>query len=193
MATNSTMMPIPPIHWLRLRQSSKAGGSSSGVRVAAPVVVKPAMELKKASTGPMRPESTNGRVPTSTTPPPACDHHEEQALPRNVVARSSARGVVEGGAHGQGDHAWRPEDPSLLRSLQQRVGSWDEHHCAPYADKHRQRVQDHPQVQNMHSGPPLMLRWFLLSPLLMPSFTCPEPRPKGLPFMISSPTTMVSH
>ncbi len=36
--------------------------------VAAPVVVKPAMELKKASTGPMRPESMNGRVPTSTTP-----------------------------------------------------------------------------------------------------------------------------
>jgi hypothetical protein len=27
-------MPIPPIHWLRLRQSSKAGESSSGVTVA---------------------------------------------------------------------------------------------------------------------------------------------------------------
>ena len=29
----------PPIHWLTLRQSSKAGESCSGVTVAAPVVV----------------------------------------------------------------------------------------------------------------------------------------------------------
>jgi hypothetical protein len=34
------------------------------VTVAAPVVVKPAMELKKASTGPTRPESMKGRAPT---------------------------------------------------------------------------------------------------------------------------------
>jgi len=62
------MTPIPPIHWLKLRQSSKAGESSSGVTVAAPVVVKPAMELKRASTGPMRPERRKGAAPTSTTP-----------------------------------------------------------------------------------------------------------------------------
>jgi hypothetical protein len=68
MATNSTMMPMPPIHWLRLRQSNRGGESSSGMTVAAPVVVKPAMELKNASTGPMRPDSKKGRVPTSTTP-----------------------------------------------------------------------------------------------------------------------------
>ena len=36
--------------------------------VAAPVVVKPAMELKKASTGPMSPERRNGAAPTNTTP-----------------------------------------------------------------------------------------------------------------------------
>ena len=40
----------------------------AGVTVAAPVVVKPAMELKRASTGPMRPERMNGRAPTSATP-----------------------------------------------------------------------------------------------------------------------------
>ena len=62
------MTPIPPIHWVKLRQSSKAGESSSGVTVAAPVVVKPAMELKRASTGPMRPERRNGAAPTNTTP-----------------------------------------------------------------------------------------------------------------------------
>jgi hypothetical protein len=36
--------------------------------VAAPVVVKPAMELKKASTGPMTPARRNGAAPTNTTP-----------------------------------------------------------------------------------------------------------------------------
>jgi hypothetical protein len=68
MATNNTMMPIPPSHWLTLRHSSKEVESSSGVSVAAPVVVNPAMELKKASTGPISPESINGAAPTNPTP-----------------------------------------------------------------------------------------------------------------------------
>src|SRR5215204_2710530 len=65
--TNKSTRPIPPIHWLRLRQSKSEGANSSGESVWAPVVVKPAIELKKASTYPTVPEKTNGKAPTIAT------------------------------------------------------------------------------------------------------------------------------
>src|SRR3712207_2685102 len=62
-------MPIPPAHWDRLRQRSREGATSSGTwMVEAPVVVKPAMDSKKASTGPMVPARTNGTAPVVATP-----------------------------------------------------------------------------------------------------------------------------
>src|SRR3712207_1355723 len=62
-------IPIPPAHWVKLRQSSREGATSSGTwMVEAPVVVKPAMDSKKASTGPIRPEKTNGSAPAVATP-----------------------------------------------------------------------------------------------------------------------------
>src|SRR5215207_7433002 len=61
-------MPIPPTHCVMLRQSSSEGARSSGETVEAPVVVKPAMELKYASAGAMAPERTNGTEPTTATP-----------------------------------------------------------------------------------------------------------------------------
>lgn len=68
--------------------------------VAAPVVVKPAMELKKASTGPMTPARRNGAAPTNTTP--AHDHHEEDALSRYVPVSPGPRERKEGGPQGHG-------------------------------------------------------------------------------------------
>src|SRR5918998_1333586 len=68
-ATKRTTIPMPPVHWAMLRQSSTEGATSSGTRIVeAPVVVKPAMDSKKASTGPMSPEKTNGNEPTDATP-----------------------------------------------------------------------------------------------------------------------------
>ena len=55
MASVSTMMPMPPIQWARLRQKRNAFGMSSmfGLppppRMVAPVVVKPLIVSKKAS------------------------------------------------------------------------------------------------------------------------------------------------
>src|SRR5918998_6344963 len=66
-ATKRTTIPIPPAHWVRLRQSNREDPTFSGGSVAAPVVVKPAMELKNASTVPMSPERTNGNDPTAAT------------------------------------------------------------------------------------------------------------------------------
>src|ERR671916_651187 len=68
-ATNRTTIPIPPAHCVMLRQSNSEGASLSGAStVEAPVVVKPAMDSKKASTGPISPETTNGRAPKPATP-----------------------------------------------------------------------------------------------------------------------------
>src|SRR5918998_1917235 len=62
-------MPMPPAHWVRLRQRSREGATSSGaMMVEAPVVVKPAMDSKNASTGPMSPARTNGTAPAAATP-----------------------------------------------------------------------------------------------------------------------------
>src|ERR671916_1687989 len=68
-ATKMSTIPIPPAHWVKLRQSSREGATSSGSGIVeAPVVVKPAMDSKKASTGPMSPETTNGSAPAVATP-----------------------------------------------------------------------------------------------------------------------------
>ncbi len=53
-ATTRTTMPTPPSHWLRLRHSRMASGSSSMVSISvAPVVVNPLMLSKKASVMPV--------------------------------------------------------------------------------------------------------------------------------------------
>ena len=46
----NTMMPKPPIHWVRLRQSRMSlGTDSTSAIMVEPVVVKPDMASKKAS------------------------------------------------------------------------------------------------------------------------------------------------
>jgi hypothetical protein len=51
-ATVKTTIPMPPSHWVRERHSSRARGCPSmPVRTVEPVVVKPATDSKKASTG----------------------------------------------------------------------------------------------------------------------------------------------
>src|SRR3712207_2627095 len=68
-ATNRTTIPIPPVHCVMLRQRRSEGARSSGAStVEAPVVVKPAIDSKKASTGPITPEKTNGDAPKVATP-----------------------------------------------------------------------------------------------------------------------------
>ncbi len=48
-ARERTMIPMPPSHWVRERQSSRLGGSASiSVRIVEPVVVKPLIVSKKA-------------------------------------------------------------------------------------------------------------------------------------------------
>lgn len=50
MATDKTTMPMPPNHWVRLRQNSNSGGKASTLlRMLLPVVVKPDMVSKNAS------------------------------------------------------------------------------------------------------------------------------------------------
>ena len=58
MAMKSTMIPMPPSQWVKLRQKSRLFGDPSiSVRIDEPVVVKPDMLSKKASTGSgMKPE-----------------------------------------------------------------------------------------------------------------------------------------
>ncbi len=53
---NSTMMPMPPIHWLSARQRNSARPKASKSRsTVAPVVVKPDIDSNTASIGPMPP------------------------------------------------------------------------------------------------------------------------------------------
>ncbi len=51
-ATESTMMPIPPIQWVNERQNSTPRGSDSmSPNTVAPVVVKPDTDSNTASMG----------------------------------------------------------------------------------------------------------------------------------------------
>src|SRR3712207_1202791 len=87
-ATNRTTIPIPPVHCVMLRQSRSEGARSCGAStVEAPVVVKPAMDSKKASTGPITPETTNGSAPKVATP-----NH-----PRTTMRNTSCRTVPMSG------------------------------------------------------------------------------------------------
>ena len=46
-ATNSTTMPMPPIHWVNARHNSRLRGTASmSVRIVAPVVVRPLIASK---------------------------------------------------------------------------------------------------------------------------------------------------
>ena len=50
MATASSSMPMPPSHWVRLRQKSMPWGQDSiSVNTEEPVVVNPAADSNKAS------------------------------------------------------------------------------------------------------------------------------------------------
>ncbi len=63
-ATASTMIPIPPSHWLKPRQKRRPRGSEPGSeKIEAPVVVKPEIDSKKASSGEAMPASQNGSAP----------------------------------------------------------------------------------------------------------------------------------
>ena len=47
-----TSTPMPPAHWVRLRQNSRPLGSTSRLAISvAPVVVKPEKDSNSASTG----------------------------------------------------------------------------------------------------------------------------------------------
>ena len=60
---------MPPAHCEMLRHSSREGATLSGrPTVDVPVVVKPAIDSKKASVGPMSPERTKGAEPNAATP-----------------------------------------------------------------------------------------------------------------------------
>ena len=51
-ASVSTRTPMPPIHWVRLRQNKRPFGSvSKAAKSVAPVVVKPEQDSNSASTG----------------------------------------------------------------------------------------------------------------------------------------------
>ncbi len=51
-AMAKTMIPMPPSHWVRARQSSRERGAPSMCSITVePVVVKPATDSKRASTG----------------------------------------------------------------------------------------------------------------------------------------------
>ena len=51
MAMDKTMMPMPPSHWMKLRQSSSPRlKPSMSVKIDDPVVVNPETDSKKAST-----------------------------------------------------------------------------------------------------------------------------------------------
>jgi hypothetical protein len=51
-AIAKTMMPMPPSHWVRARQSSRERGASSMCSITVdPVVVKPDTASKSASAG----------------------------------------------------------------------------------------------------------------------------------------------
>ena len=67
MANDRTIMPMPPIQWVRLRQNRMPRGrDSTSVSMLAPVVVKPDMVSKKASVKEgMAPEMRKGRQPNS--------------------------------------------------------------------------------------------------------------------------------
>ena len=57
-ATASTMIPIPPNHWLKSLQNSIPRGNDSGSgKIEAPVVVKPEIDSKKASSGVATPDN----------------------------------------------------------------------------------------------------------------------------------------
>ena len=73
MANDRTMMPMPPIQWVRLRQNRMPRGrDSTSVSMLASVVVKPDMVSKKASVyDGMAPENTKGKAPKA-----ASDSHE---------------------------------------------------------------------------------------------------------------------
>ncbi len=80
-ARDSTMIPIPPIQWVRLRQNRIPWEMlSMSVRVVAPVVVKPDMVSKNASVKEgMAPESIKGRLP----------HREKAIHPKATTAKPS--------------------------------------------------------------------------------------------------------
>jgi len=66
MANDRTMMPMPPIQWVRLRQNRMPRGRDSmSERMLAPVVVKPDMVSKKASVKEGMAEMRKGRQPNS--------------------------------------------------------------------------------------------------------------------------------
>ena len=49
-ASDKTIIPIPPIQWVKARHQSRAlGNCSMSVNMVAPVVVKPDMDSKKES------------------------------------------------------------------------------------------------------------------------------------------------
>ena len=51
MAMDSTIMPMPPSHWIKLRHSKSPRLSPSmSVKIDEPVVVNPETDSKKAST-----------------------------------------------------------------------------------------------------------------------------------------------
>ena len=66
-AKDSTIIPIPPIHWVTLRQYRMPLLTASiSVRMVAPVVVNPDMVSKNASVKlSMLPDNRKGSVPNS--------------------------------------------------------------------------------------------------------------------------------
>ena len=67
MAMVKNTIPIPPIHWVRLRQKSKPLGiASRSSMMVAPVLVKPDIVSKKAlATSGTCPSSKKGLMPIS--------------------------------------------------------------------------------------------------------------------------------
>ena len=81
MATKRAMIPMPPSQWEKLRQKSiPRGKASTSANIVAPVVVKPDMDSKNASTGAeVAPVSRKGIAPSRAA----------DSQPRDTTAKPS--------------------------------------------------------------------------------------------------------
>ena len=104
------MIPMPPSHWVNWRQrSSEWSTLSMLVRIVAPVVVKPDIDSKNASTGPSScgsPERRYGmRAEAAAMQPRQRDDEvalaepdrRASATPRRSSAKPAAKAIAPGG------------------------------------------------------------------------------------------------
>ncbi len=115
MVSTKTMMPTPPIHWVNERHQSSVWGSSSGwVTTVAPVVVKPAIDSKKAlvmsANGEARPAGNRNEVKYRGSAPSAVATNH----PRAAMISACFSWVGPARRRGKYRSAQRPTDASAV-------------------------------------------------------------------------------